>query len=145
MDDTSPPSPTQPEVKPNYHRTVDFVLGVSLEPPTLCCEPQAAPSHTDAHSADVTGSMLLVPCPNSRELSSAGEMVLEAMASLIRGIIHQHEGSQSAPGSGCCHKGVTAARRAQPGTTKTQMSLVTTRTQRKKFNTHRLINKSEGR
>lgn len=37
-------------------------------------------------------------------------MVLEAMASGSRGIIHQREGYQSALGSGCCHKGVMAAR-----------------------------------
>ncbi|GLD73119.1 homeobox protein MOX-1 isoform X1 [Lates japonicus] len=49
------------------------------------------------------------PVQTAPGLRSDGEMVLEAMASGSGGIIHQHEGSQSALGSGCCHKGVMAA------------------------------------
>lgn len=71
--------------------------------------------HSSSHSAD--------PCPNTPGLRRAGETALEAMALGSRGVIHQHEGSQSAPGSGCCHKGVMAARRLHPRTTKTPMPL----------------------
>lgn len=53
---------------------------------------------------------ILLPHRSPVQTARLEEMVLEAMAVSIRGIIHQHEGSQSALGSDCCHKGVMAAR-----------------------------------